>query len=327
MNTRRSATCRSSSRSPRTSQRRSPPSTIAATIARSRWVRSAPVSASTSAGVRIRGSVRGRAHQRHALPRPVTAPAGSAARAAPGSRPRPRGPAGTRRAPTRSTAAARTVARRHPAASPASTGCSHRSVAGAAGALGGDERQHVRRGRPRAGGLPTTREEHLQVVRRRQHRVRPAPRRQELQIVIQQRHAQPHHRLPGRASTSGSDTDRRQGISGPPSPDDRRHNGPLEMSTKITRITSRADVLPIPRGYSWIVTVTRPIRRFPSGSSPTGATRPSTPASGVTPAATPSSTCRQVASPCHLQRHRLRAYRPPPVRPGKLDGRRCCIEA
>ncbi|HEY6315539.1 MAG TPA: hypothetical protein VIY52_32690 [Streptosporangiaceae bacterium] len=45
-------------RSPSTSQRRSPPSTIAATIARSRCVNSAPVSASTSAGARIRGSRR-----------------------------------------------------------------------------------------------------------------------------------------------------------------------------------------------------------------------------------------------------------------------------
>ena len=65
MNTRRSATRRSSSRSPRTSQRRSPPSTIAATIARSRWVRNAAVSASTSAGVRIRGSRPGPSRQRH----------------------------------------------------------------------------------------------------------------------------------------------------------------------------------------------------------------------------------------------------------------------
>jgi len=42
--------------SPRTSQRRSPPSTIAATIARSRCVRSAAVSASTSPGSRITSS-------------------------------------------------------------------------------------------------------------------------------------------------------------------------------------------------------------------------------------------------------------------------------
>jgi hypothetical protein len=43
MNTRRAATCKSVSRSPRTSQRRSPPSTIASAMARSRCVRSALV--------------------------------------------------------------------------------------------------------------------------------------------------------------------------------------------------------------------------------------------------------------------------------------------
>src|SRR5665647_2316178 len=58
MNTRRSATCRSPNRRPRTSQRRRPPRTIAATIAWSRWVRSDAVSASTSSGVRMRGRVR-----------------------------------------------------------------------------------------------------------------------------------------------------------------------------------------------------------------------------------------------------------------------------
>ena len=58
MNTRRSAACRSPSRRPRTSHRRSPPSTIAATIAWSRCVRSTAVSASTSAGDKIRGNWR-----------------------------------------------------------------------------------------------------------------------------------------------------------------------------------------------------------------------------------------------------------------------------
>ncbi len=57
MNTRRPAASRSPMRSPRTSQRRSPLSTIAATIARSQCVRSAAISASTSAGARIRGGV------------------------------------------------------------------------------------------------------------------------------------------------------------------------------------------------------------------------------------------------------------------------------
>ena len=46
-------------RSPSTSQRRSPPSSIANTIARSRCVRSAPSSASTSTGDNTFGSVRG----------------------------------------------------------------------------------------------------------------------------------------------------------------------------------------------------------------------------------------------------------------------------
>ena len=55
MNTRHSPSRRSSRRSPSTSQRRSPPSSIACTIARSRSVRSAAINASTSAGSRIRG--------------------------------------------------------------------------------------------------------------------------------------------------------------------------------------------------------------------------------------------------------------------------------
>jgi len=56
---RRSATCTSANRSPSTSHRRSPASSIASTIARSRCVRSAPTSRSASPGDKIRGSVRG----------------------------------------------------------------------------------------------------------------------------------------------------------------------------------------------------------------------------------------------------------------------------
>src|SRR5665647_1356253 len=48
----------SESRNPSTSQRRSPPSTMVKTMARSRWVRRAPTKASTSAGERIVGNVR-----------------------------------------------------------------------------------------------------------------------------------------------------------------------------------------------------------------------------------------------------------------------------
>ena len=52
-------TCTSDMRNPNTSQRRSPPSSIANTRARSRCVRSAPSSASTSTGDNTLGSVRG----------------------------------------------------------------------------------------------------------------------------------------------------------------------------------------------------------------------------------------------------------------------------
>ena len=75
MNTRHSPKRRSSSRSPSTSQRRSPPSTIASTIARSRRVRSAPSSASTSPGSRITRQAPHAAHQRHtALPAAAAPP-------------------------------------------------------------------------------------------------------------------------------------------------------------------------------------------------------------------------------------------------------------
>ena len=48
-----------SNRSPRTSQRRSPPNSIAATIAWSRCVRNAAASRSTSTGDKVVGNVRG----------------------------------------------------------------------------------------------------------------------------------------------------------------------------------------------------------------------------------------------------------------------------
>ena len=58
MSTRHSPRRRSESRNPSTSQRRSPPSTMAWVMARSRSVRSAPMSDSTSSASRIRGSRR-----------------------------------------------------------------------------------------------------------------------------------------------------------------------------------------------------------------------------------------------------------------------------
>ena len=62
----------SCSRRPSTSQRRKPASSIASTTARSRCVRSAHTSCSTSPGERILGSVPGPAHQPH--PTPATLP-------------------------------------------------------------------------------------------------------------------------------------------------------------------------------------------------------------------------------------------------------------
>ena len=59
MNSVRSAIDTSESRRPSTSQRRKPPRTMAKTMARSRWVRRAPINASTSAGERILGNERG----------------------------------------------------------------------------------------------------------------------------------------------------------------------------------------------------------------------------------------------------------------------------
>ena len=105
-------------------------------------------------------------------------PAGSAARAAPGSPRRHRGPAGTRTAPTRSTAGAapsaptprRTVADR---LQPPRRGrrCTARSRTPSTSAATHPPRRLADHG-----------EEHLQVIGRRHHRVRPRPHRQELQI-------------------------------------------------------------------------------------------------------------------------------------------------
>ena len=67
--------------------------------------------------------------------------------------------------------------------------------AGAAGALGGEEPQHVNR-RNLLRCLRDDAEEHPQVVGRGRHRVRPAPAIQELQIVIEQRHPEPDQHLP-----------------------------------------------------------------------------------------------------------------------------------
>ena len=59
MNNRFSPGCTSGSRSPSTSQRRSPPSSITCTMARSRWVRNAASRASASPGSMTRGKCAG----------------------------------------------------------------------------------------------------------------------------------------------------------------------------------------------------------------------------------------------------------------------------
>jgi hypothetical protein len=60
----------------------------------------------------------------------------------------------------------------------------------AAGALRGDERQHIS-GPDLIRRLTHHREEHLQVIGGSQHRIRPGPPAQELQIHIRQRHPDP----------------------------------------------------------------------------------------------------------------------------------------
>jgi hypothetical protein len=109
-------------------------------------------------------------------------------------------------------------------------------LAAAARALRGDERQHI--GRPDLiRRLGDHREEHLQVIGSRQHRIRPAPPAQELQIHIGQRHPDPDSQLTGavtrtrhaKTSSAHSKGSHRHG----------RHNPSrvVEMTRKITYIT------------------------------------------------------------------------------------------
>jgi hypothetical protein len=71
-----------------------------------------------------------------------------------------------------------------------------------ASALGGNERQHIaRHDLPRR--LAHHREEHLQVVRGRPHRIRTAPPGQELQVHIRQRHPDADIEPAPRASRPG----------------------------------------------------------------------------------------------------------------------------
>ena len=184
MNTRLSPGRRSSRRNPTTSQRRSPPSSIASTMARSRRVRSAAINASTSSGLITRGRVRGA--RISGTPRTArwpgrrsARPRGTGLRSHPGVapndqvliEPRDRGQPtldGARRQP------------RLPVLDPHD----RRATPGRALAL--DEGQHV--GRGHGGRVPVDdREEHLQVERGGQHGVPPSAARDELQKCIEER--------------------------------------------------------------------------------------------------------------------------------------------
>jgi hypothetical protein len=109
-------------------------------------------------------------------------------------------------------------------------------VTGSAGALGGDEPEHVNRLDVRR-RLRDHGEEHPQVVGRSQHRVRTTPALKELQIIVDQRHADPQDRLS--AGTSGAD---QAGIGDghfeASSSIDGQSQRLVEMFRKITCITS-----------------------------------------------------------------------------------------
>ena len=199
MNTRHSPRRRSSRRRPSTSQRRSPPSTIACTIARSRSVRSAAISAATSPGSKMRGSRR--TPRTNGRPATVTAtPTRRQAHAAPGSSPhrRRRGRPDSRRTPTPPPADA--------ASSPPTTPTRHRRSA--------PRSPRPTRARCCAVMNPNTScgahldrvladdgEERLQIVRVGAHRVRPRPTRQRTarthRPAHDRRHRRRHHTIAG----------------------------------------------------------------------------------------------------------------------------------
>ena len=123
-----------------------------------------------------------------AAPRPGHAArpaAGQPGRAAPdcGPRPRRRGRTDTRYRPAHARQPPGDRPRRQPRLTVLDP---HDPLPAARGALRGQEREHVRRGHLRR-LLADHLEEHLQVIRHRQPRVGPRPRRHELQVVIHQR--------------------------------------------------------------------------------------------------------------------------------------------
>jgi hypothetical protein len=87
-------------------------------------------------------------------------------------------------------------------------------------------------------------EEHPQVVASGEHRVRPTPTPEELQILIDQRHPQPHL-LPGWSSGTNQ-TRVVQGHLEVSSSVDGQPQRLVEMSAKITGITSMSGRIPGP---------------------------------------------------------------------------------
>ena len=111
-----------------------------------------------------------------------------------------------------------------------------RPAPAAASALRSDEPQDI-------GGLNLIRrpghhlEEHLQVIRGRQHRVRPAPPAQELQVDIDQRNPDPDHQAATpvtRADHARIGSIHQQGL---PSSQQTNPSRVVQMTTKITYIT------------------------------------------------------------------------------------------
>ena len=105
-----------------------------------------------------------------------------------------------------------------------------------AAALGGDEREHIRAG-DLTRFLRDEAEEYHHVVAGREDRVRSGTTSEELQIVVQKRHAHAHHEFPGRGhitlQTGFGERHSRVSISTGGGP-----QRPTATSMKITRISS-----------------------------------------------------------------------------------------
>jgi hypothetical protein len=226
MNTRCCPTCRSSKRSPRTSQRRSPPSTIASTIALSRCAQRSEQRIHLARHENARQGA-GRAHQRITLP----------------AMPFPPGRQTPRHRIARDITPSVQVCEQPPHARQTTPHRPRRHTISTTGqlqpavttmTLRGDEPEHVSAGHL-CRVLTDHGKEDLQVVGRSQHRVRSAATRDEVQIGIHHRDAQPQPQAPGRVNRPNQALDRQPPRRPSISTDDRP---PAEMSMKITHISS-----------------------------------------------------------------------------------------